>query len=906
MFFCVLFFLSSRTTACTTMTELQKLKRSGWWTLEKVLSNIKTVRDEDDEDTYNTSISAEDSQSKECKLIKVRARFTCKGKKLDIKGCFHVFSAAFEYQFNGLYSNNTSTKGYCIFNTEKLEYRPKKLTVELLRCMISQSEADTVVAWLQNEIPDRDRLLKKWNAGCKSESKDEMTLTNALKSLLTGQQGLRYFWFDELQQLQNYYGVKGREFVAHNCNPNEISWLHNIFLTGHKLELLCFNSTKRKLKKKLTKLPELNYSTFKSIGKCNDTVIENAVSIYHEILRIDVYGHKKSDLFNREKSRQLLYKPANSGHMYSEYGSIIKHCRYKGCCEESLSWLEEHGAIYEVPLRPEDFKYMNTRRHIYIDQMWFIQQRLISQITSVVQRWKNEGGEAGMTRRTGDYGKRSKRKLNKEQEAAVKIAIENPISVITGRGGTGKTEAVKDIVDRYGNDNPRMNTVLFLGPTGRSAVNATQRVQQSYTLDKCAYTLLKAIQMERKDPVMLNDILSMADQIEYDDEDAEANNPLWYLDMTPKEHRARVESQRKAEFAKLITRWKRVEVLIIDEMSMVDIAKFEFLMRVLTHFSPLKKIVIVGDVRQLQSIGAGRIMADIMDAFPQCVTELKTNMRNPSSTIFHNADLCSSRSSSRLRYDQNFRLVKTLSKTNIEDYVTSLMKSLLKDSSVDKYDIHFIAFKRSDAAAINKACRPFYTEHYQPRDDGKADLPEYFKGEKIYFKKNNYEQGVMNGQKWIIVKYVDVLKSGAIDENICSNLEHAKAATAARVAVLRSEDSGTTIAIDLKCIAFDFKRVNLGYASTIHKLQSGQGKIIVYKNTEDERYENCTHFYTAITRSTHTVIVLGTESVVSRTISRSAPIRRSQFAQLLQQALLQQQEGPEEPGTKRRKIDMTL
>lgn len=864
------------------MDTLHDKKVNGWWKLNKILSTVKSVKEDDDSEDDGIADLDSRYDSRPSMLLRTRALFEYDAEtKLEVKGCFPVLSTDFKYKFNGLYSNNTSTKAYYVFDSDKLEYKPRKLKAERLLEMLVSIAGESNRTMLQVQMPSGPLSRSRLQQLCELDS--EALIALILCGLFQSQTGKRYFWYDELQLLQHYYGKRGRELIVHNLDSNELEQLHHAVTTGEQLELLCFHVTKRGLNVKLEKLPELNYEQFEAARvvvadkedlSCNDPMIVSAVSIYHEILRIDVYGHKKSDLFN--KSKMLLYKPFNNGHMYSEYSSIVKHCRDKMNCELSLLWLEQQGIIRE----PDS----DSARHIYLSNMWKLQERLVDHLAWIASNWEAEGGESGMPRRIGSYAKHCERQLNKDQLQAVQKAIEHPISVITGRGGTGKTEAVKDVVERYGSDDPDINSVLFVGPTGRSADNASRRVQQAYTIDKCAHTLKKALTLRRKGELES----TLANRDDSPDSNVTAPSADWYLYMTPEEHRSRLKDRGAAEFASFVRRWSKTEVLIVDEMSMVDVNKFEFMLRMLRYMgAPLKKLVIVGDVRQLQSISVGRLMADIMEAVPLAVTELKQNMRNPSSTIFHNANLCVSRRSCRLKYDDNFQLQQTTEGDSVTDAVRSFFDSLLSDNSMSTYDVHFIAFRRADAAAINKACRPFYTSHYQPRRDGKADRPEVFVGEKIYFKRNNYRQGVMNGQIWRVLKYVDVLKGNdfRVREDVNSNLERPSEPIATRVAVLMSEDGNTILAIDLKDLPFDFKHVSLGYATTIHKFQGTEKRVIVYWLVKDHPYENVTHFYTAITRSTQRVVLLSNAGLVGRIIQRCGPSRRSQLAHYLREAL---------------------
>lgn len=95
-----------------------------------------------------------------------------------------------------------------------------------------------------------------------------------------------------------------------------------------------------------------------------------------------------------------------------------------------------------------------------------------------------------------------------------------------------------------------------------------------------------------------------------------------------------------------IWKFSSVEVLIVDECSMVAVEIFASLLKVLLENTDLKRVVFLGDVRQLPSVQPGNFLQDIFSTFllnPACSIELKTNHRAESELIIQNATRISQR-----------------------------------------------------------------------------------------------------------------------------------------------------------------------------------------------------------------------------------------------------------------------
>jgi exodeoxyribonuclease V alpha subunit len=148
--------------------------------------------------------------------------------------------------------------------------------------------------------------------------------------------------------------------------------------------------------------------------------------------------------------------------------------------------------------------------------------------------------------------------LNSEQVRAVRAAVTEGVSVITGGPGTGKTTIIRCILSLLGDAE-----VLLAAPTGRAAKRMSEATGRE------AKTLHRLLEYGGDENTFAKN----------------AENPI------------------------------ETDALIVDEMSMVDV----FLMRsLLRALSPGTRLILVGDADQLPSVGAGHVLGDILasDALP--------------------------------------------------------------------------------------------------------------------------------------------------------------------------------------------------------------------------------------------------------------------------------------------------
>ena len=155
--------------------------------------------------------------------------------------------------------------------------------------------------------------------------------------------------------------------------------------------------------------------------------------------------------------------------------------------------------------------------------------------------------------------------LSKEQREAVKACFQNQVVVITGGPGTGKTTIIKILLNLF---KKAELEVALCAPTGRAARRITE------TTGEDAKTLHRLLELGKTEDDKLN--------IDY------AVNKI-------KQH-----------------------VVIVDEMSMVDIVLMNYLMKGLEDHT---KLILIGDSDQLPSVGPGSVLKDLIDS--ECIVTQK-------------------------------------------------------------------------------------------------------------------------------------------------------------------------------------------------------------------------------------------------------------------------------------------
>jgi len=374
--------------------------------------------------------------------------------------------------------------------------------------------------------------------------------------------------------------------------------------------------------------------------------------------------------------------------------------------------------------------------------------------------------------------------LAENQKKAVTAALSSKFMVITGGPGVGKTTIVNSILTILA---AKRVQILLAAPTGRAA----KRLTESTGLEaKTLHRLLEFDPMERRFK-------------------RDSNNPL------------------------------ECNLLVIDESSMVDAQ----LMYSVSKAVPMEaSVILVGDVNQLPSVGAGQILADIISSQTIPVVTLTEIFRQAkTSKIITNAHAINSGDMPDLsnQLDGDFFFVPS---ETPEDAVQKIVH-IVKDRIPRRWRYHPI----HDIQVLCPAniggigAKSLNVELQKALNPSAAEKVERFgttfaTGDKVMQVENNYDKEVFNGD-------VGFIKT------------------------ISSDDKELVISFDDRDIVYDFDdldEVVLAYACTIHKSQGSEyTAVVIPVMTQHFMMLQRNLIYTGVTRGKKLVILVGQKKALS-------------------------------------------
>ncbi len=401
-----------------------------------------------------------------------------------------------------------------------------------------------------------------------------------------------------------------------------------------------------------------------------------------------------------------------------------------------------------------------------------------------------------------DFEKTSGLVLAHMQKEAVSAAVENSVMVITGGPGTGKTTIIKGIIDVM---QGMGKNVALAAPTGRAAKRMTEI---SGIEAKTIHRLLECKPGDDKSPY------SFA---------RNENNPL------------------------------ECDVLIVDEVSMVDISLMEALLRA---FPTGARLILVGDVDQLPSVGAGNVLKDIIesDTFV-CIKLTEIFRQAKESMIVVNAHKINNGEHPYLdEKDNDFFFLPRSGAGEICNTIADLCQNRLpKFYGVDSIaNIQVLSPSKKTETGV-RVLNTLLQSVLNPMGVGKAEKVlshcTYRIGDKVMSVKNNYNLHWINKETG---EEGDGVFNG--DVGFITDIDHRK--------------KTMEITYDERVAVYEFAQLDElehAYAITVHKSQGSEFDIVVIPMWEVPRPLMARNLiYTAITRAKKVVVLVGSEEIINR------------------------------------------
>ncbi len=398
---------------------------------------------------------------------------------------------------------------------------------------------------------------------------------------------------------------------------------------------------------------------------------------------------------------------------------------------------------------------------------------------------------------------------SEKQEDAIKSALKENISIITGGPGTGKTTIIKGIIEGYiaiTKKDLARERILLLAPTGRAAKRLTEVTHHP------AQTIHKALGYSTFG-------------FSYD-----ANNKL------------------------------ECEMVIVDEFSMVDTSLASHLFSALDENT---KVVLVGDVNQLPSIGPGEVLANLIES-----KEITTTILDKIHRQARDSSIISFAHSINQGFIPDDILEKKKDRTfNIiyHEYIANNIVSIIKKALEKGLDIVRdiqvlipIYRGKNGIDSVNKLVQ----EVVNPKHGIEINRQDYTfrEGDKVIQLVNRSDKGVMNGD----IGYIKSIE---------------KFDTSYKVKV--SFDIG-----DVEYESDELTDLKLAYAISIHKSQGSEFSCAIVPFSQEYRYMlRRKLIYTAVTRAKDYLIMLGSIEALSIGVEGIEERRKTKLLEKIKQAL---------------------
>lgn len=403
-------------------------------------------------------------------------------------------------------------------------------------------------------------------------------------------------------------------------------------------------------------------------------------------------------------------------------------------------------------------------------------------------------------------------KLHEKQREAVSNSLNSGVHVITGGPGTGKTTIIKCI----------LHILKFLklsyqlcAPTGRAAKRMGEATGEE------AKTIHRLLDLDFKD----------------------GKGYFTYNENTK----------------------IPVDVVIVDEVSMVDEYVFSSLVKALQDGATL---ILVGDKDQLASVGAGNVLADVIASGLFKITYLdKIYRQSDGSMIIENAHLINHGKMPVLdNRAKDFFFVDKSDPTEVKEEVEALVTTRLpKYLKCEQTDVQVLCPMKKGVAGVislNAAIRDSLNPKNDSFDDIKCGEYTFREGDKIMQTVNNYEQEWFEEVDGRIKRGAGVFNgdTGFIESIDRQNMKFN----------VRFDDNKVS-----EYSLSDIDQIIPAYAVSVHKSQGSEFKAVVVALSQGNYFIMTRNLlYTAVTRAKDLCVIVGAEDVVKRMVRNNYTAKR--------------------------------
>ncbi len=508
--------------------------------------------------------------------------------------------------------------------------------------------------------------------------------------------------------------------------------------------------------------------------------------------------HTDSDYRIKSGICYVLLQAVADGHVYLPEKELLYRLRVL------LEVEIEDLSMYLMDLSMDKkvvVKEIEEEKMIYPAQYYYMELNTAKMLSDLQVQY--DIADVAIQKRLFEIEENAHLELDDMQRQAVITAVRNGVLVLTGGPGTGKTTTINAMIHFFESEGM---DIYLAAPTGRAAKRMTEATGYEA---KTIHRMLELAYMPDTDDNRM--------QFGRNDE-----NPL------------------------------EADVIIIDEMSMVDLPLMHTLLRAITIGT---RVIFVGDKDQLPSVGAGSVLKDIIDSKRFPVVKLTKIFRQAEqSDIVVNAhkinrgEMVSLENKSR----DFFFLKRQDADTIISVVLTLMAKKLPKYVDAEMFDIQVLTPMRKGLLGVERL-NTILQQYLNPANERKVEKEygnkKFREGDKVMQTKNNYQL------EWeIATKYGLVIDSGVgVFNGDMGRITEINLYT--EIVEVEFEEK--------KKVKYPFQlldELELAYAITIHKSQGSEYPAVIIPLLQGPRqlyHRNL--IYTAVTRAKKCVTLVGDE-----------------------------------------------
>lgn len=509
--------------------------------------------------------------------------------------------------------------------------------------------------------------------------------------------------------------------------------------------------------------------------------------------------HADSDYRIRSGMLYTLLQASGEGHIYLPKDQLFARCAQLLGVDEP--YMEKHLMDMVID-RKLVLKEKNGEIVVYPSQYYYLElntARMLCELNILCPE-----DEEMIRKRIAMIEKETDTVLDEMQKKAVTEAASHGLFILTGGPGTGKTTTINAIIQFFEGEGAELR---LAAPTGRAAKRMTETTGY----------------------------------------EAQTIHRLLELNGMPEEER---DGGHSAKFERNAQNPLEADVIIIDEMSMVDIHLMHSLLLAVTTGT---RLILVGDENQLPSVGPGNVLRDIIHSGCFPVVELTKIFRQASeSDIVVNAHKINRGEPVQINNkSRDFFFLKRYDADIIIRVVIALIQEKLpKYVDAKPFEIQVLTPMRKGLLGVERL-NQILQRYLNPPEEAKKEKAIgdrlFREGDKVMQIKNNYQmEWEIRGRYGIVIEKGIGVFNG--DMGILKEVNEF-----AETAEVEFEDG--------RFATYSFKQLEeleLAYAITIHKSQGSEYPAVILPILSGPRMlMNRNLLYTAVTRARKCVTVVG-------------------------------------------------